>query len=126
MDQSTHDIRRENWLEIVKQCQARPVDTTVKKWLAQNGISEKSYYYWLRKFRKEAYAKLHPERESESTELAFAEIHLPVPVNESDTINDHPGVNSVAVIKCNGITLEVSNDISASLLHKLIQEVSHA
>ena len=28
---------------------------TVKQWLADNGIKEKSYYYWLRKFRKEAY-----------------------------------------------------------------------
>ena len=53
MDQSTHDVRRNNWLNIIEQCQQRPENMTVKQWLADNGIKEKSYYYWLRKFRKE-------------------------------------------------------------------------
>ena len=55
MDQSTHDVRRTNWLNIVTRCQERPADVTAKQWLADNGIKEKAYYYWLRKFRKEAY-----------------------------------------------------------------------
>ena len=55
MDQSTHDIRRTNWLNIVNQCQERPANVSVRQWLADNGIKEKAYYYWLRKFRKEAY-----------------------------------------------------------------------
>ena len=52
MDQSTHDIRRTNWLNIVNQCQERPANVSVRQWLADNGIKEKAYYYWLRKFRK--------------------------------------------------------------------------
>lgn len=28
---------------------------SVRQWLAENDIKEKAYYYWLRKFRKEAY-----------------------------------------------------------------------
>ena len=58
MDQSTHDVRRTNWLNIIEQCQKRPENMTVKQWLADNGIKEKSYYYWLRKFRKEAYEQM--------------------------------------------------------------------
>lgn len=54
MDQSTHDVRRANWLNIIAQCQGRPTDITAKQWLSDNGISEKAYYYWQRKFRKEA------------------------------------------------------------------------
>ena len=53
MDQSTHDVRRTNWLNIIEECQQRPENMTVKQWLADNGIKEKSYYYWLRKFRRE-------------------------------------------------------------------------
>ena len=52
MDQITHDVRSSQWLEIITQCQNRPEGTTAKQWMADNGISEKSYYYWLRKFRK--------------------------------------------------------------------------
>lgn len=31
MDQSTHDVRRANWLNIVNQCQGRPVGMSVKQ-----------------------------------------------------------------------------------------------
>lgn len=50
MDQSTNDVRRANWLTIINQCQTRPSDMSVKQWLVENGIKEKAYYYWLRKF----------------------------------------------------------------------------
>ena len=49
MDQLTHTVRRSNWINIIRQCQDRPAGTTAKQWLAENDISEKSYYYWLRK-----------------------------------------------------------------------------
>ena len=47
MDQLTHTVRRSNWINIIRQCQDRPAGTTAKQWLAENDISEKSYYYWL-------------------------------------------------------------------------------
>ena len=43
MDQSIHDVRRSNWLNIVNECQQMPANMTVKQWLADNGIKEKSY-----------------------------------------------------------------------------------
>ena len=53
MDQLTHNVRRSNWINIIRQCQDRPAGTTAKQWLVENDISEKSYYYWLRKIRRE-------------------------------------------------------------------------
>ena len=58
MDRIAHDIRRSNWLEILKRSQQRPVHTTIKQWYLDSGISEKSYYYWQRKFRQEAGAQV--------------------------------------------------------------------
>ena len=55
MDQSTHDVRMTNWLNIISQCQNRPTGISAKQWLAENDVNEKSYYYWLRKIRREAY-----------------------------------------------------------------------
>lgn len=127
MDQITHNIRRNNWLEIVRQCLSRPEGMSAKDWLDQNGVNRKTYYYWLRKFRKEAYAERPPAvKEQASTELSFAEIQLPAPIRSDQSLEVQRNLASVAVIKCNGITLEVSNEISESLLHKLIMEVSHA
>ncbi|MBE5859583.1 MAG: IS66 family insertion sequence element accessory protein TnpB [Butyrivibrio sp.] len=112
MDQITHDVRRNSWLNIVQQCQARPENITVKQWLADNGIKEKAYYYWLRKFRKEAYAQMQaPAVSSTSSEVAFAEIQMHVPGQSIPMKN--MDARPVAVIRCNGLSLEISNEISA-------------
>lgn len=53
MDNITHEVRLKNWQTIIAQCAARPEGQTVKSWMQENGISEKSYYYWLRRIRRE-------------------------------------------------------------------------
>ena len=55
MDKSTNEVRTLSWAAIIEQCQARPEGQSAKQWLKANGISEKQYYYWLRKLRKQAY-----------------------------------------------------------------------
>ena len=44
MDQTTHDVRRANWLTVVTQCQGRTEGVSAKRWLSYNGVNEKSYY----------------------------------------------------------------------------------
>ena len=122
MDQLTHNVRRSNWLNIITECQQRPADVTAKQWLADNGINEKAYYYWLRKFRREAGEQMDLPAVTAPAELAFAEISIPVPAQAKSVENS----NAVAVIRTDSITLEVSNDISESLLRVLLQEVAHA
>lgn len=127
MDQSTHDVRRANWLNIVTQCQNRPSGTSVREWLAENDIKEKAYYYWLRKFRKEAYNQRQLPATATTTEVAFAEVTIPVPTVVPDTTNKKfPDTSPAAVIKYNGLTIELSNNISEGLLSRLLQEVVHA
>ena len=58
MDKITHEIRLNNWKKIVEECNNRPNGTTVKEWLATNGIKEKTYYYWLRRVRRDAYEQM--------------------------------------------------------------------
>ena len=78
MDQITHDVRGSQWLEIITQCQNRPEGTTAKQWMADNGISEKSYYYWLRKFRKQACSQMTETSTAISVgnEISFAEVSI--------------------------------------------------
>ena len=54
MDTCTHEVRLNQWKLIIEQCQSRPDRQTAKQWLVENGIREKTYYYWLRRIRKEA------------------------------------------------------------------------
>ena len=72
MDQITHDIRRANWLNLIQQ---RPASTTVKQWCLDNGIREKSYYYWQRKFRKEMAGQMEvPSAIPKNEAVAFTEV----------------------------------------------------
>ncbi len=127
MDQSTHDVRRTSWLNIVNQCQNRPSDMSVKQWLAENDIKEKAYYYWLRKFRKEAYDQMQLPAGPAKAEVAFAEVTMPLPVSDSRSATPKVTDGSpTAVIKYNGLTMELSNNISEVLLSHLLKEVLHA
>ena len=53
MDQTTHEVRLANWTRIIEQCQNRPLGQTAKQWLAENNISDKTYYYWLRPYQRD-------------------------------------------------------------------------
>ena len=79
MDKSTNEVRTLSWAAIIEQCQARPEGQSAKQWLKANGISEKQYYYWLRKLRKQAYEQSLSNNSPASfekcmPEVAFAEI----------------------------------------------------
>jgi putative transposase len=129
MDQITHSVRRSNWLGIIKQCQERPEGISVKQWLADNSIREKSYYYWLRKFRKEAYEEMQaPLSETQQTEITFAELPVPAKMLPDRMMPDeiHEAIQPAAVIRTDGITIEVSNGISEALLATILKEVPHA
>ena len=125
MDQITHDVRGSQWLEIITQCQNRLEGTTAKQWMADNGINEKSYYYWLRKFRKQAYSQMNPPSTvvSDGSDISFAEVSIPVRRPATPPVE---AIRPVAVIKKADISIALTNEISDNLLSRILQEVSHA
>lgn len=69
MDQVTlakNQMRAENWHSLISACQQS--GQTVVNWCQENGINTKTYYYWLRKLRKQ--------------ELSGKELPIPVPENK--------------------------------------------
>ena len=122
MDQSIHDVRRASWLKTIAECQQRHVNVSMKQWLADNGVKEKAYYYWLRKFRRETCEQIQLPVAVSPAEAAFAEFPIPVPT----PVRPAAGNNTVAVISANGITIEISSSISEPLLCMLLREVAHA
>lgn len=128
MDRITHDIRRSNWLEILKRSQQRPAHTTIKQWCLDHDISEKSYYYWQRKFRQEAAAQVSVPAATDSAPVTFAEIPFvykdaPSEPAATDSVS---AVQPTAVFKYKDLTIAVTNEISDTLLSRIIREVTHA
>ena len=127
MDRITHQVRFANWTKIIEQCNNRPAGTTAKQWLSDNGISDKSYYYWLRKLRQEAYANAEkefpavtPSQEQQHAET-FAEIPLP---NQQNSMTDT--FQADAVIHTGTMVIGISNTISDTLLSRLLEAAHHA
>ena len=130
MDQITYSVRHTMWKDIMLQCQNRPDGMSAKKWMEENQISEKSYYYWQRKFRNELFAQENSasatlQLPQECIEVSFAQ--LPVP-KEKSMIARQTGeiMQTSAILKTATLTIELSNDISDSLLSRILLEVSHA
>ena len=131
MDQCTHEVRAEYWRNIIKACGQRPAGQSAKKWMDENGICEQSYYHWQRKFRQQAYDQMK-EKEmlpsvTEKAEVSFAEIPYTPAVGREGI----PGVSEVgrtpaAVIRTSAMSIEISNQISESLLSRILREVANA
>ena len=126
MDKSTHEIRLAHWKQIIEQCQSRQKSQTAKQWLEEHDISDKAYYYWLRKIRRTIYDQYVAggtlSAVSQEQELSFAQM-------PDSYLKEYPSSFSfapVAVIKTPAVTLAVSNEISDQLLNRLMKAVSHA
>lgn len=124
-------MRAEYWRNIIKACGQRPAGQSAKKWMDENGICEQSYYHWQRKFRQQAYDQMK-EKEmlpsvTEKAEVSFAEIPYSPAVGREDI----PGVSEAgrtpaAVIRTSAMSIEISNQISESLLSRILREVANA
>ena len=54
-----NDLRLQNWTEVIRAKQESGL--TNREFCAQNGIAEKTYYYWLRKVRQTTLECATPE-----------------------------------------------------------------
>ena len=90
----------------------------------ENGIREQSYYHWQRRFRQQAYAEMKENVSvpavTGKSELDFVEIPCTA-VSETHT---HPiSHEPAAVIRTASFQIEISNDISDTLLSHILREV---
>ncbi len=122
MDKATREVRRKQWENIIEQCHARPKGESIKHWLNERGLSDKTYYHWQRKLRQEAYDQMKqttlPAVDQE-TDVTFAE--LPAPQDPGPEATDPVSFHADAVIRTGQCTIAVSNTASKQLLKKIFE-----
>jgi len=120
MDQMANEIRHSNWIRIIRECQDRPAGMTAKQWMADNGISDKSYYYWLHKLRKEASAQIKHSLpvEQEPDGVTFLELPaaMPAPLPAAQT----------AAVRIGGAEIVLSETISDEFLIRILKAAHYA
>ncbi len=113
MDQltiATDRCRNELWLERIREC--RTSGMTVVNWCASNDINIKSYYYWLRKLKREAF-ELLPAKQNQAlpaiSETSFAEISQQVRKN-----------SSVIRVSLNDIVIEIPDGADSATISDVL------
>ena len=113
MDQltiATDRCRNELWLERIRECRASGM--TVINWCASNDINIKSYYYWLRKLKREAF-ELLPVKQDQVlpaiSETSFAEIPQHVRKN-----------SSVIRVSLNDIVIEIPDGADSATISDVL------
>ena len=54
-----NEYRLQSWMEIIRECEESGLSN--REFCSQRGISEKTYYYWLRKARTAAATVIEPQ-----------------------------------------------------------------
>ena len=54
-----NEFRLQNWMEIIRECEESGLSN--REFCSQRGISEKTYYYWLRKVRAAEATVIEPK-----------------------------------------------------------------
>ena len=113
---TAQEVRKQQWKQLIIACNNSGMSK--KKWCAENGINEKSFYYYQKILRNE----LLEEYTEEPLRPSFVDVTSnlqPIPnvaansgVHQSDM---HPDL----VIRKGDLVFEISNTISPDLLRML-------
>ena len=116
MDKVTHQVRCEQWTKIINECLASGMNKTA--WCKANGISDKSFFYWQRILRNEAYATTKhlpvPIEAKKETPVTFVELKP-----TTTPAITHSEFQPDIIIRKKDLVIEVSNNTSAELLKHL-------
>ena len=120
-------MRYQQWVEEVKDFNARPKDMTVREWCAIHDIKPPTFYDHLRKVQEVYVDELQQSQvpqmlvpnQPQLPAQSFVELPAPVPTPK-------PVTHGVASIICGNARIEISEDISEAFLLKLIGAISHA
>ena len=67
MDKGVHELRRDYWRQVIRECNTRGHGITKREWFQEHNINSKSYYYWQKQFRSEAIATINTDADIQGT-----------------------------------------------------------
>ena len=112
-------VNIQKWLEAIHRC--RDSGLSNQQWCEENGISLKSYYYWLAKIRKLAIENLPHKRNagSVSTEVPETAVFASIPVISHCSSNPAP-----VIIRSGSAVIENAVNTPDSLIQSVILAAS--
>jgi hypothetical protein len=116
---ANHEYNLKLWISRI--CDCRSSGKSVRDWCSDNGIGIKTYYYWMRKIKQEAFDSLPADRKvkvldtvSSYPASSFAEFRLP-----DETVSSN--LSSAVILHLNGATLEIHNGASDTVIESTLR-----
>ena len=113
MDQVTlakNQIRADRWRMLIQTCQQS--GQPVVSWCEENNVNIKTYYYWLRKLRKQ--------------ELCTKELPVPIPeekpavFKQLEVTSPLPNKQAAVIIRLPQATLEIADGASQQTIQAVL------
>ncbi len=118
MDKITHEMRLAQWTQVIRECHSS--GATTRTWCAANNVNEKSFYYWQRRLREQAFLSLENIQSKEQSRF----VQLPVSVESIS--NNKTAFSADMVLHIGDNILELSNSVSEELLSKVLKVMADA
>lgn len=112
--QIAHEMRLEHWEKVLRERKAS--GQSIRRWCRDNGVCEKTYYYWQGKLREKVCGQLVAGQEEPQVPATFAQLQLPaVPAAATD---------GKLIIRLNGAEVEIYGDMPVATVEAVIRALS--
>ncbi len=116
-----HKVQLQRWKVLIQDRMNSKLK--ILEWCEQNNVSKDAYYYWLKQIRIEAVAEANSKFNKPviSESNSFVEIQ---PVASSIVASNKSRPS--AIIRGNGLEIELLDDASPTFIRKLMEAVRYA
>ena len=111
---ATREIRLREWMNIFED--RASTDLSIEQYCEEHGLSRNSYYYWLR---------MAKTRVLEESNLQFVEISNRMSETPTLPAVANPSPEPMVTMVVNGISIQVTEDTSKTLLSKILEVALH-
>lgn len=116
----TKQVRLSQWAGVMRE--RKESGMSIRSWCQEQGINEKTYYYWQRRLRKEAYEQLvvpTATNEKSIAPIQFTEVKLD---EYASSLSEQETPNQLC-IEIRGIRIMTSSEYPTDKLAALLREL---
>ena len=116
---TTHERNLELWLSRIRDC--RSSGQTVSDWCNMHDIGIKSYYYWMRKIKRETFDSLPAVQKRQNlSPSTYSKSFVEIPVNVPSA-----GTGAAIVIRFQGMVLEIQSGADAVTIENTLRVINN-
>jgi len=121
---ATDQVRRTIWIKNIADRNESGV--SIREWCKRNQINETSYYYWLKKIRKEVIESSHTENERSLSFVPILQSNSPSAHYSINNLHETSNRNTDVTIAVGSMTIEFSNQASHELILNVLKVLKNA